>query len=306
MKITIGITTYNRLPVLKQMAETLYLTEGLAAEGMHIRIYDDKSTDFGIADLEKLLPTAVQIIRRRKNMGANRNMYQMYHDFLETDDEYLYHADSDLIYHPGWLNFVKMMIPHTNGIFSIYNSAQHPVEGVPITVQDIPFVYKTFLGSAGVVLRRDLVKLVAEHCPPTPTFDWDWAYYLKNNGYPLLTSQRSYVQHIGLTGYNSDGTIYIDFGKGFFPGHPTTEAYLVDYYDTLLQRNDDTIRARLKEIEVQTNYYVRYDSTAYRLGKSILDVIRPVDTVLQKLPLYKKFRNFLLKSFLDYHEQKSS
>ena len=44
--ITIGITTYNRLDVLKKMAKSLYKSDLLGQ--CNIRVYDDASSEYDV------------------------------------------------------------------------------------------------------------------------------------------------------------------------------------------------------------------------------------------------------------------
>lgn len=101
MKICIGITSYNRIGILKKMKNSLCASEGL--EYCNIRIYDDCSNEYDSKYLKKIFPNVTEIIRRKRNIGACRNMRQMYVDFLKTKDELLIAADSDLIFNPEWV-----------------------------------------------------------------------------------------------------------------------------------------------------------------------------------------------------------
>ena len=282
LTITLGVTTYNRVDILEKMATSLQGTRGLDRSGVHLRVYDDCSTDFEVPYLQSLFPGATEVVRRPHNLGANGNMHQMHLDFLETGDDLLFYADADLIYHPDWLDFLLSMMPHTDGVFRVYNSAQaRSLATVRLGEHDV--VSKEYLGSAGVALSRDHVADIVEACPVTATFDWDWSHYLHQKGVRLLVSKRSYVQHIGMTGYNSDGSLFIDFGRWFYPGTVFNEQIMVEQNDFLLSRNDDMVRGQIEEHVSQLRGRIPYHSLAFRIGKKILSAANPVVALLKKI-----------------------
>ena len=295
MKYTLAVPTYNRLVTLEKMAETLSLTHGLDNPNIHIRVYDDRSSDYDLDTLRKLFPKAVSVERRKRNLGANKNMLQMYRDFLETDDDVYIHTESDLLFHPDWLTFVGEMLPHTDGVLCLYHAEQVPVLKTT-EINGHSFVEKSYLDALGVVLTRDLVQKIVDTCPATETFDWDWSRYLHAEGYRLLTSQRSYVQHIGIEGFNSDGVLYLHFGKQFYPGHPIVEAHLVEYYDHLLARNDAIVRENIAQVLQRTRSYVRVQEVACVIGSVFVPILRPIYKVMYRFAGTRR----LAKSVLNY------
>ena len=46
MQITIGITTFNRLPYMKKMSNSLHASSGW--QGCILRVYDDCSTELAV------------------------------------------------------------------------------------------------------------------------------------------------------------------------------------------------------------------------------------------------------------------
>jgi GT2 family glycosyltransferase len=79
--VTIGIPTYNRRDLLQIMAASLY--ESDLSTNHHIRIYDDGSTEYNACELREMFPTAVSVVRNKVNIKADKNIYQIYYDFVK-------------------------------------------------------------------------------------------------------------------------------------------------------------------------------------------------------------------------------
>lgn len=242
MNLTIGITTYNRLIYIKRMAESLNSSNEI--HKYNIRIYDDNSNEFEQGLLEQLFPLNKQIIRRRKNLGADFNMYKMFMDFLLTQDEALFIADSDLIFNPDWLLKIEILFSHTDGILSLYNSVNHKTTS-NVLINGHSFLLKEHIGAAGTILRRDLVELIITCVPLSYSFDWDWSNYLINQGLKLMVVEESLVQHIGVTGENNNGRWGIDFGLNFYPGSISNERILIHFFQESIISQNRFIRRNL-------------------------------------------------------------
>jgi hypothetical protein len=210
MKVTIGISTFNRKELLEIMAASLYRSD-LSAEH-NIRIYDDCSTDYGRDFLEKLFPTAKSIIINRNNIKADKNMYQMYADFLSTGDDYFFNADSDIIFNNQWLNTALKIINKTDGILSLFNGVYHNA----YKILDDELCLKNAIGAAGTLFSRNRIEELLNHfdsIKQVKSFDWQWSEYFVNNGIKIYCVNKSMVQHIGYTGQNVG--VYFDVGKNF-------------------------------------------------------------------------------------------
>lgn len=231
LKISIGITSFNRKKYLAKLQQSLYLSHNI--DSCNIRIYDDCSTELSILEIKQLFPTALTITQRNHNMGPDRNLRQMYVDFLETDDDVLVTMDSDLICRPDWLSFTKDHFHHTKGIMSLYNSKRHkPMKSILINGK--MFLEKNHIGAAGSIMSRVIVNEIVRTLPPSDSFDWKWSELLRRNGIPLLVSNESYFQHIGLQGYNCDGIRTIDYGLNFHPLHEVNQKYMNEYQQEYL------------------------------------------------------------------------
>jgi glycosyltransferase involved in cell wall biosynthesis len=209
-KITIGITTYNRLDLLKITASSLYNSN--LGVPHNIRIYDDCSNQYTISELKDIFPTAGSIKRNKQNIKADRNIFQMYKDFLSTSDNYFFNADSDLIFHPQWLVKSLKLLPETSGILSIFNSNNHK----PLKIINETFCIKESIGAAGTLFARNRVEEFMKYFTSYEageTFDFQWSKYFRDRETPIYCTNKSLVQHIGYSGQNS--MFVFDYGRNF-------------------------------------------------------------------------------------------
>lgn len=211
--LTIGITTHNRFAILKRMAKSLYDSE--LSLPYCIRVYDDASTEFTMDDLRRIFPNAITIIRNEKSVGADKNSYLMYDDFLKTNDDYLFNADSDLIFKSDWLEKGMKLLSKSDGVLSLFNARITK----PLNAYN-SFVEKEKTGAAGILMTRKCVNQIVNNFKyqdligKVPLFDYKWCTYLRSRGIRILSVKESLVQHIGINGQNSDFRNF-DYGIGF-------------------------------------------------------------------------------------------
>ena len=236
-KITVGVPTYNRLDFLKIMSASLYRSD--LSLSPNIRIYDDCSSEFDRDALRMLFPTAKTITINNVNLRSDKNIYQMYVDFMSTDDEYFFNADSDIIFDSKWLNRAMEMMEETDGVLTLFNTRNHKPYGI---INDT-LCLKHTIGSAGTMFRRERIADILDcfdALKKIEGFDWQWSGYLKDRGIKIYCVNNSLVQHIGYTGQNS--ILSFDVGKGFKietveDGQVINDIF-VDCIDKLRQENE--------------------------------------------------------------------
>jgi len=294
-KITLAVATYNRKHILEKMIKSLYLSD--IGANVHIRIYDDASTDFDEDYLKKAFPDSKTIIRNPVNLGPSKNMHRIFTDFIAYGDDILILTDSDLIFNREWLAVVEQVIDHTDGVMSVYNSVLHTGIVDKFQIDNVNMLNKKTIGGAGAVFKMNIIKKILYELPPSNTYDWDWSAYLVKSGIRLLVTERSYVQHIGIAGYNSgnyfggerSGSL-CDYGINFIGGNEHNEKAQEEFFNELVQIYTKEIE-RFKKILIsgkllRTYYMLR---AVYRLLKSkiVLNGSKII-TQLHKISFYKK------------------
>jgi glycosyltransferase involved in cell wall biosynthesis len=262
LKITIGITVYNRLDYIKKMC--LSLGSSVSLEECSIRIYDDCSSEFDVEILKKEFPFITEYKRRENNLGADFNMQQMHRDFLETGDDVLVICDSDMIFHSEWINKIRELLPCTDGVFSFYNSALHlPEEHLSIMNENI--VRKDSIGAAGTVFTRAIVQSIVDNVKPSFKYDWDWCRYLSARGIRLFVTEQSYIQHIGIVGQNCDAVQLIDYGLNFYPSNEDTLRLNVAFFEQVVMAMQSAVEQK------NHYYYFKYQLPKYKFLQWIIE-----------------------------------
>lgn len=238
--ITIGIPTYNRKNILKKMAESLYLSN--LNIPYNIRVYDDCSSEYSITELRGIFPNATQFSRNEMNLKADKNTYIMYKDFLNSNDQFLFNADSDLVFSENWLEEGLDLLKDTDGVLSLFNAQNLKI------LQNVGdrLCVKTKIGAAGSLLTRECVSSIIDHISLSelngnvPCFDFKWCEFLQRSSKKIYCVRESLVQHIGVTGQNTVGN-HFDFGIGFHVDNSKNGQFINDamelYFSTNIQRN---------------------------------------------------------------------
>ncbi|MBO6244543.1 MAG: hypothetical protein J6O41_08320, partial [Clostridia bacterium] len=214
-----------------------------------------------------LFPMA-SIYRHKTNRGADYNMWYLYHDFLKSDDEIFFNADSDIIFSKGWLEKGLSLLDKTDGCLSLFNTANH----MNISIGD-ELVENLDVGAACVLFKRDVLESIMDMYSSEDVvhFDFQWSEFLKKNGLKIYATKSSFIQHIGFTGKNS-GIKGFDYGDGFiidsvFNGQVINNA-VEEYYKKLGHKN--FIRSSL---EYRIGYYVLWP---FRLPVRFINKIKRI------------------------------
>jgi len=284
MKITIGIPTYNRKPLLEMMAASLYRSD--LSVNPNIRIYDDNSADYGIDELNAIFPSACSIKRNKINLKADKNMWQMYADFLLSGDDYFFNADSDLLFNPQWLNIALKLIEYTDGVLSVFNTNSHPFYNI---VSDDLGLKKT-VGAAGTLFKKErLEELMAKYSSMEDVrgFDWQFSAYFMSHNVRIYCVRNSLVQHIGLVGQNA--RYHFDIGSNFNVQNnedgQILNNILVEYVESAREKIDNlkeditkkASREAINTIPLKDLYKAVIKRTTKKiLGKQFVSVLKSV------------------------------
>lgn len=268
MKITVAVPTFNRKEVVNVFS--VILGESIKEKrNVNIRIYDDCSTEYNKEELEKIFFYASEIRRRKENLKADKNMYQIYKDFLNTSDEVLVQLDSDMLLGKKFFFMIELIaqeLKKEKGVYSLYNSSNHSFiqNGRKKEIENIIFKEKKDIGGACVIFSREIIEEILKNIDVSDNnfagYDWKWSEYLVKNNIPIYVSEKSFVQHIGLGGQNNISVRNIDIGKNFIGAINLEEANFINqYYEKLIQYQRNilvnlTFREYLK-IKIKKNKY---------------------------------------------------
>jgi len=245
--VTIGIPTYNRMDMVKVMAASLYCSD--LSLPHHIHVSDDVSTEYGVEALQNLFPEPALITRNLRNVNSSRNIFLLCKHFLSTRDEYLFLADSDLIFSRDWLIKGIELIKQTDGVLSLFNSASLPVVE---TVND-RLCIKDVVGSAGTLFSRERVEEIVPQFDPIEklvAFDWKFCKYLAAKGIKFYCTTTSYVQHIGWYGRNANvGFSYFDYGRNFKVESVEQGQVINDIFEAYMSNQAEKYRNEISKLK---------------------------------------------------------
>ena len=201
--LMVGICTYNRKDILEYASRSFRDINGI--EEANVKIYDDCSTEFNKNYLKQKYPMASEIIVNEKNVGANFNTRKMLADFANSKNDYLFIADSDLVFNKDILFYIEKGIDELESqkkivVFSLFNAHTHHI------IEDFSedFVIKKDVGSAGTIISKEAVKIfIDKYYSGKGPFDGFYCNVLREAGAQIFCSKNSYVQHIGIIGQNS-------------------------------------------------------------------------------------------------------
>ncbi len=226
----------------------------------HIRVYDDCSDEIDESIIRLMFPVTIDYYRHSRNHGADYNMGFMYRGFLAKDDDILFNCDSDLIFDKDWINVIMNHLTHTDGVLSLFNTPFHPAVK---SAGDL--IIKKTVGNAGTVMTRDAVKLICDNISESEThesLDWNWCALFNKIGKKIYCTNRSYVQHIGIDGFNSANGMF-DIGDGFRVGDSVNGQILGDVLHEIISKNNESRK------EIRSFYYLfPFDKVKY--GKKVV------------------------------------
>ena len=234
-KIMLAMATYNRKEVLERTIVSLTQVKNI--EDVDIFIFDDCSTEYTKEDLKKMIPFAKQIVVRENNLRADRNMYQIHQDYINSNYDILLQVDSDVIFHKNFIEIIKSILSTQTKypVFSLYNSSNHPfVENRnPLEINKIIFKEKHSIGGICVLFTdKNILKNILDNIPKERksfAYDWYWSHKLQEKGTPVMVSEQSFLQHIGVEGQNNKEIKGIDIGLYFTPTNTNDLEFLLHH-----------------------------------------------------------------------------
>ena len=191
-KIAVAIPTYNRRGYVQLCAVAL----NKSIDPNDVWIFDDHSSDYSIDDLKKWFATK-NVRKSTERLRPDKNARKILEWFVGTDYDWLVTLDSDLIVRPDWLELLRGMLPHTQGVMSLYHSGNpnHPTLNCDPNLCEMKS-----LGNAGVTWSKVLAKKMLVDMTQSNGFDWGWTEWLRQQKIPQYAAKDSLVLHVGMHG----------------------------------------------------------------------------------------------------------
>ena len=121
------------------------------------------------------------------------------------------------------------------------------------------------------VEKRDkLLKNILENIPKERksfAYDWYWSHKLQEEGTPVMVSEQSLLQHIGVEGQNNKEIKGIDIGLNFTPTNTDDLEFLLHHYEIVIsnfaKQNDKYV------FFSRNNFFIKHVIIFYRFIKSL-------------------------------------
>ena len=170
----------------------------------HLQVYNDHSTEY---DNSFLSSYADEVIQLPNKMGSHNLRLYQFRKYLDTNYDFLYFTDSDVIHDPQYINILLALyeIGYRKFPVCLYNSKDHSHENNILDYRNGIFLRKTAPGVSMFYDKKMVEKIVTvidkasnEHA----NYNWDYRAiaYL---GLPWITPEKSYLEHYGGGGIHS-------------------------------------------------------------------------------------------------------
>lgn len=202
-KILICISAFNRKKITKLCLEQI---NRYKTENCWLQVFNDHSTEY---DSSFLKYYADEVIKLPHKMGIHHlRLYQL-ERFLETEFDFLYMTDNDVIHDPEFIKALSFLYDLGNGELPvcIYNSRFHMFSEILLFHQNGIFLKRTAPG-VSMFFDKKMVERIVRMINKSRGFhkylSWDYriiAYLDK----PFITSETSFLEHFGADGiHNTD------------------------------------------------------------------------------------------------------
>tara|TARA_Y100001980_G_C14429036_1_gene218018 strand:+ start:80 stop:820 length:741 start_codon:yes stop_codon:yes gene_type:complete len=219
-KYGIVLCCYNRPEFLKKTLNSLSHSN---LENSIICIIDDCSTDANTINLIKnfkINNIPIIKIRNANNLGISKSLLRGFETLLPKC-YYLTNIDSDVIMKKNWLStleytYNKVKNSNLKGSDYIITGFNCSVCVHPIIKQYDSFNHKKSIGGINMFFHYKLFKRIFKKILLDNKNHWDWRVVDKAHelNILLITTKSSVIQHIGITGMNSDKQKY-DYAEDY-------------------------------------------------------------------------------------------
>ena len=203
LSILIVVDAYNRGKITHL---SLAQTQRYKSAKCYLQVYNDHSTEY---DNLFLSPYADEVIQLPNKMGSHNLRKYQFKQFLETDFDFLYMVDSDVIHDPKFETVLRVLyeIGDRKLPICLYNSNEHAHETNIVYCKNGISLRKTAPGISLFFNRKMVEKIVSildrvDDDHNRYNLDYRAIAYL---GLPCITPEISFLEHYGGGGiHNSD------------------------------------------------------------------------------------------------------
>ncbi len=304
MRVAIGVATFNRGDLVSMSAQSL--SRSRLSPDTDVVVVDDASTEFDVEFLKELYPAGTDIQRRENNSGgADYALCDLLNRLVTTGADALVLLDSDMIVAADFAEKIVELLPLTNGILCLFNTAAHPAFGARGAL-----ILKKAVGSAGTVWPRDLAQKMLDAVPPGPRWDWRFCDYLMDSGYEICVVRNSLAQHIGINGgQNTHSPLSGDFGAGFSDVDAQSAYVLIEQIGfgaqsavRLFRSETQSVFSTLDAIAQRLKAVQGAQEAHYSVLQSLSEAREDHDRVLQSLSEARGNHDRVLKSLSEARE----
>ena len=210
LKVTLFLTTYNRIGYVHTFSKWLKTDPGYSSKNVDLVIRDDASSEHDEKYLRKLFPEATILIEKTHHR-ADKNIRLNFEWFDKKNSDILVSIDSDSILLPTWYDFICHNMPKS-GFATLYHSGakhhrtKHCNDGV--------WCHQKSTGSLGMVLSKNIIHKMLQN-NQNSAFDWGIVDWLNNENIPIRAPKKSYVLHYGYFGQNNSPSNMLELAEGF-------------------------------------------------------------------------------------------
>lgn len=196
--ILISVPVYNRKRVtLLSLAQT----KRYKTPSCFLQVYNDHSDEY---DNTFLTPYADEVIQLPEKKGINALRWHQFRCFLETDFDFIYMTDGDVIHDPRFISALDVLYEKANGKLPVclFNSSFH-MEPRIILFRKNGIILKGTAPGVSMLYDRTMVEKIVSAKERLPGNEvWDYAA-LKYLGLPWITPETSYLEHYGTGGIHN-------------------------------------------------------------------------------------------------------
>ena len=196
--ILISVPVYNRKRVTRL---SLAQTRRYKTPSCFLQVYNDQSDEY---DNTFLTPYADEVIQLPEKKGINALRWHQFRSFLETDFDFIYMTDSDVIHDPEFISALDVLYETGNRKLPIclFNSAFHMEPRIILYRKNGVMLKGTAPGVSmfydRTMVERILSMLKRHHDNEV----WDFAA-VKYLELPWITPETSYLEHFGTGGIHN-------------------------------------------------------------------------------------------------------